>query len=258
MTAPSLLDMAFRLLGSLLGRLPGRLAGGRAGGALPPRPVYYDFDLLHEHAPGRALAHAALADLTYVVFDTETTGLHPRHGDEIVSIAGVRVAGKRVREDQTFERLVDPDRPIPKASIRFHGITDEMVAGKPGIAEILPEFHEFLGDAVLVAHNAAFDLKFLSLKEAAAGVSFHGPVLDTLLLSVYLDAGEHDHTLDGIAARLGVEVAGRHTALGDSLVTAAIFARQLEALASRGVTTLGQAFAASETVTHIRRRQRRF
>ncbi len=239
-------------------RLLGRLLGARAGGDLPPRPVYYDFDLLHEHAPGRALAHAPLAGLAYVVFDTETTGLHPSHGDEIVSIAGVRVAGGRVRADEVFERLVDPGRPIPKASTRFHGITDDRLAGKPGIAEILPEFHAFLGDSVLVAHNAAFDLKFLSLKEAAAGVAFHGPVLDTLLISAYLEPGERDHGLDGIAARLGVETAGRHTALGDSLVTAAIFARQLEALEARGITDLGQAFAATETVGHIRRRQRKF
>ncbi len=242
----------------LVGRALRSLLGGRAGGDLPPRPVYYDFDLLHEHAPGRALAHAALADLAYVVFDTETTGLRPRRGDEIISIAGVRVAGGRVREDETFERLVDPGRPIPKASTRFHGITDDRVAGKPGIAEVLPEFHEFVGDAVLVAHNAAFDLKFLSLKEAAAGVAFHGPVLDTLLISAYLHAGERDHGLDGIAARLGIEVAGRHTALGDSLVTAAIFVRQLAALEARGIGTIGQAFAASETVHHIRRRQRSF
>lgn len=114
-----------------------------------------------------------------------------------------------------------------------------MVRGQPNAREVLPLFQAFVGTAVLIAHIAAFDMKFLKLKEAAAGVAFAGPVLATLLLSIVLHGKAADRSLDAIAARLKVEIVGRHTALGDALATAAIFARQLDLLeASGGMTEL--------------------
>jgi DNA polymerase-3 subunit epsilon len=224
--------------------LPPQRPQGLAREPRPSRPVYYDFDLLQSLRAVAPVGAQPLRSLSYVVFDTETTGLRPHEGDEIVAIAGVRVVNGRVLAGERFERLVDPRIPIPLSSTSFHGITDEMVRNKPPIDVVLRQFHAFCGDSVLVAHNAAFDMKFITLKQGSAGVAFDRPVLDTLLLAAAIGEGWLDPSLDGLAHRLGVDLRGRHTALGDSLATAEVFVRMLPLLEAGGIATLDQALSA--------------
>ena len=186
-----------------------------------------------------------LSELRYVVFDTETTGLMPSKGDEIISIGAVAIAGGRVLHKETYEQLVDPERPPRPSSIKIHGITPEMLEGQPTIGEALPAFSRFAHEAVLVAHNAAFDMRFLKEKESSTGIRFDQPVLDTLLLSSVLHPNQSSHSLDTLLARYGIPAQGRHTALGDALMTADLFLKLLPQLEQRGITTLGTALEAS-------------
>lgn len=218
------------------------------------RPEYYDFDLFAAGDAAGTLGDRRLDALACTVFDTETTGLDPAGGDEIIQLGAVRILNGRLLGAERFDQLVDPGRSIPEASIPFHGIGPDMVRGQPRITEVLPAFHAFAADTVLVGHNVAFDMRFLQLKEAATGVRFDQPVLDTLLLASVAQPDEASHALEAIAARLGVEVAARHSAAGDALTTARVFLKLLPLLAERDITTLGQALEAAKTSYYARLR----
>jgi len=222
------------------------------------RPDFFDFTLLEQPLPTTELREKRLRDLTYVVFDCETTGLRPSEGDELVAIAAVRIVNGRILTGETFNALINPGVAISQESIGVHGITWEMVKDRPKAEIVLPQFHAFCADAVLVAHNAAFDLKFLKLKEPRIGLKFTNPVIDTMLLSLMLQGEGADHTLDGIAARLGIEVVDRHIALGDALVTAAILLRMFDMLEARGIETLDDALRESNMLVELRQREQAF
>ncbi|HCZ14189.1 MAG TPA: DNA polymerase III subunit epsilon [Candidatus Accumulibacter sp.] len=209
------------------------------------RPEYYDFDLF-DFSEQSVDLDRPLADLSYTVFDTETTGLEPAEGDEIIQIGAVRIVNSRMLRQENFDELVDPERLLRPEGVRIHGITDDMVRGQPNIDAVLPAFHDFCADTVLVAHNAAFDMRFLQLKEERTGVVFSQPVLDTLLLSAVLHANQDSHQLERIAERLGITIEGRHSALGDALATAEVFLKMLPLLAQMGIVTLRQAIEASQ------------
>ncbi len=203
------------------------------------RPLTYDFELL-DHEVAASVRETDLKALTYVVFDSETTGLDAER-DEIVQLGAVRVVNGRVVPGEVFETLVNPGRPIPPASTKVHGVTDAMVAGAPGPAEAAAAFARFAEGAVLVAHNAPFDLAFLRRAGAGGGLGFDHPVLDTVLLSAAVFGASETHTLDALSERLTVDIPAelRHTALGDAVATAEVLTRLLPILQGRGVATFG-------------------
>jgi DNA polymerase-3 subunit epsilon len=216
------------------------------------RPEYYDFDLFASTESSHALDERRLVELAYTVFDTETTGLDPAGGDQIIQIGATRLVNGKLLKGEFFDQLVNPLRLIPAASIPIHGITQDMVKGKPTIEAVLPAFHAFARDTVLVAHNAAFDMRFLQLQEAPTGVRFDHPVLDTLLLSAVVHPNQESHRLEAIAERFDVPVIGRHTALGDAMVTADVFLKLIPLLAEKGIHTLGQAREAAQQTYYAR------
>ncbi len=216
------------------------------------RPEFYDFNLFGPDQENSSLMDTPLQQLGYTVFDTETTGLDPEGGDEILSLAGIRIVHGRIVYQDIFEELVDPKRDIPMESYKIHGIRYEMVAGKQDIRTILPRFRDFAADTVLVGHNIAFDMKMFKVKEKDTGVRILNPILDTLLLSAVLHPVHERHDMESIAKRLGVSIIGRHTALGDAIATAEIFLKLLPILHSNGILTLRDAIQASRKTYYAR------
>jgi len=216
------------------------------------RPEYYDFDLFKMSDASHELDDRLLSELTYTVFDTETTGLDPSAGDEIIQLGAFRIVNNRLLRAERFEQLVDPRRRLKPESTRIHGITEDMLEGQPLIDQVLPAFHAFCEDTVLVAHNAAFDMRFLQMKEEASGVRFAQPVLDTLLLSAVIHPNQETHRLEAIAERFGVDIIGRHTALGDAIVTGEVFLKMVPLLAEMGIRTLRQAREAAQRTYYAR------
>ncbi len=179
-----------------------------------------------------------LEQASYVVFDTETTGLQPAR-DKIIEIGCVIIEDNCLQKEKTFVELVNPQRPIPGHASHITGITNTMVAEKRTLPEVLHDFMEFTGNRVLVAHSAPFDMAFLNREVGRlAPMRIYNPVIDTYLLARFLLPWAQDYSLSGLAQLFDIEVKGRHTALGDSLMTAELFLKLLTLLKEYRITDL--------------------
>lgn len=168
----------------------------------------------------------------YVVFDIETTGFSP-FNDKIIEIGAVKIRNKHVVE--RYNAFVDPGQPLPAAIVELTGITDAMVWGKDGIEKVLPEFLKFTGDAVLVAHNANFDMGFIRKNANDLNLPFRNEQLDTVTLARYLYPQLKRHRLDNIAKHLGIFMGSHHRAVDDAETTANILFRSFDELEKREI-----------------------
>ncbi len=192
--------------------------------------------------PGTDAATPLLA-LDIVVLDTETTGLDVR-GDRIVAIGAARMRGGPPDAAGALDLKVDPGVAIPAQATRIHGIADADVAGAPAPAEALERLARFIGDAVVAGHSIHFDLAVLSHEASRHGVAWRQPrALDIALLAAAMAPRRLDTSLDGLATSYGVEISGRHTALGDALAAGRILAAMLPDLRAAGIRTLAEAEA---------------
>ncbi|MEX2641880.1 MAG: exonuclease domain-containing protein [Acetobacterales bacterium] len=200
---------------------------------------------LPEPAPPPTL-DTPLAELPALVLDTETTGLDPRR-DRVVAVGAVPMRGRRSYPAAAIDLLVNPGRPIPDRSVAVHGISDAMVATAPAMTAIATELRRAAAGHVMVGHSIDFDVAVLTASGAEV-VDAGKPAmrLCTMRLAVALDPAVDDLDLGSVAAAHGIDVVGRHTALGDALVTADLFTRLLDRLAAEGVTTLGGALDVAE------------
>ncbi len=184
-------------------------------------------------APAAAPARR-LRDEPFVVVDVETTGGSPKRGHRVTEVAAVRVAGGQIRE--TFCTLINPERPIPGMISSLTGITNAMVAGQPRFAQVAPEVSRALEGCVFVAHNAAFDWRFICHElSLCTGMTLSGRQLCTVRLARKLLPQLPSRSLDGLALFFGLEIESRHRALDDALATARVLIHFIDMLDEQGV-----------------------
>jgi DNA polymerase-3 subunit epsilon len=213
--------LAERLVGTLLGEDPAFERSGEGLWRLARPPLAGPVRRLHE--------------IPFVVVDVEATGGRPPR-DRIIEIAAVRVIGGRIREE--WATLVDPGRPIPPFVARLTGIDASAAAAAPSFEGVVDEFLAFLGGSAFVAHNAAFDWRFVNAELLAVrGGRLTNARLCTVRLARRLLPGVRRRNLDALANVFGIPVEGRHRALGDARATARILLRLLDAAADQGIET---------------------
>lgn len=180
-----------------------------------------------------------LLEETYVVFDLETTGLDPKDGNSIIEIGAVRVRNNEILD--RFDELINPGVPLSEEIIKITSITDDMLVGKPKEEEIVKKFITWVGNDILVAHNAKFDLSFMKMAYFKYSLgSFNFNVIDTLGLSRYLEPQERYHNLTVLMSRYQIkwDENKHHRADYDSEGTSLILYEMLKKLKEKNIFTL--------------------
>ena len=201
--------------------------------------VLYGVEAYFVDDTARAVFGANSADFhdEVVVFDIETTGLSP-HTCKITEIGAVLVKDGEVL--QRYNTLVNPGMPIPEEVEKLTGISDAMVADAPTIDTVLPEFFSFIGDRMLIAHNAGFDVSFIRRAAEDLGLPFENAYLDTVAMSQYVNSDLKKHKLNILADYFGLGAFNHHRASDDAEMLAMIYYRMIDKLADEGIHSMAE------------------
>ncbi|AIF43728.1 PolC-type DNA polymerase III [Virgibacillus sp. SK37] len=174
-----------------------------------------------------------LGNATYVVFDVETTGLSAVY-DTIIELAGVKIHQGEIVD--RFESFANPHHPLSQTTTDLTGITDEMVMNAPEVSEVLKDFREWMGDCILVAHNASFDMGFLN--QGFEKINFpkaDNAVIDTLELARFLFPELKNHRLNTLCKHLDIELTQHHRAIYDAEATGYLFWKLVQRLVEKEI-----------------------
>ena len=191
--------------------------------------------LVEDNAPIIRDANDKDLSQTFVVFDLETTGFSNKN-DKITEIGAVKVKNFEIVD--RFNELINPEKDISYKVQELTGITNDLIKDKPTIEEILPKFMEFVGDSVLVAHNAEFDIGFINQKCKEMNIEFKNKSVDTLMLARILLPHLKRFKLNNLTKELGVPLHNHHRAVDDAAATAQIFIKFLDMLQKKGAKKL--------------------
>ena len=183
-------------------------------------------------------------DDTYIVFDLETTGLSSLN-DRIIEIGAVKVQEGKITDK--FSTFVNPERPIPFNITKLTSISDDMVIDAPVIEDVLPEFLDFVGDGILVAHNAGFDVGFIEQNCARLNISKEFVYVDTVAIGRILLPTLTNYKLNTVSKALNISLENHHRAVDDAGATAEIYVKFIEMLKDINVNTLGELNKYGET-----------
>lgn len=163
----------------------------------------------------------------FVVIDFETTGLDSIN-NEIIEVSALKYKDRSLVD--TYITLVKPKKRIPGYITQINGITNEMVESSPGVEEVIPKLADFIGDSVIVAHNASFDMKFLKCNAERCGLVINNDYIDTLALSRKAFPCLRNHKLATVARHIGITDEGWHRAEFDTRATAQVLLKCIECL----------------------------
>ena len=185
----------------------------------------------------------SLEETNFSILDTETTGLHVEKGDQIISVASLRVSNLRIGDKKVLNELVNPQMKIPEASIKIHNITDDQVQSKPTLIEINEKILKFIKKSILVGHNINFDINFLKENSKGSPLANRMNVIkaiDTIYLTASLFPNLKNYDLNNICNKLDIKTDDqtRHSALGDCIITARLFIYLLNIAKDNGVKNI--------------------
>ncbi len=194
------------------------------------------------------MINTPFTELTFTVFDTETTGMSPVKGARLLELAAVRVKpGLTIDLQDTFCELIDPKSDIPYQAYAIHGISKTMVCGKPEAHEVIPRFMDYCGGSITAAHNAGFDYAFLKHHLEEKHLAFDMPkVIDTVKLARAAHKGLRSYSLDNLINHFEIHIplpdSYRHRALFDAAHTALLLCICLKQLISQNICTPAHLF----------------
>lgn len=188
---------------------------------------------------------------TFVVFDIETTGFSPV-SNRIIEIGAVKVVNGEITD--RFSTFVNPQVPIPFRIEKLTNINDSMVMDAPLIETVLPEFLDFCGDAILVAHNASFDMSFIKENVQRQHLNREFTYVDTLGIARVLLPNQAKHTLDAVCKTLGISLENHHRAVDDAEATAQMFVKMIPMLKEQGAAKLADVNAMGENSKEVVKR----
>jgi len=167
-------------------------------------------------------------ETVFTVFDTETTGLDPKLC-RVVEVGGIRFDSRGI--NSRFNVLINPKSPMPAEVTKINGITDAMLAMQPETANVIPDFLRFIGDSVLIAHNAPFDISFINEELARLGKpAMKNKVIDTRIFAKEMFPGLPKYALQDLATRFGIKALDAHRAEDDARVCLELFMICFDAL----------------------------